>query len=184
MGHSMGGYGALKICIMNEKVFSCIGILSARVDFGETAVQENDLMYARVSKLTSWEDFGLLDWNTQMYLAQCAAFIPNQKKPPFYCDFPFMEGRVKDKKALKKFIKHDGFQLLDVNIDSLEEASAIYIECGTNDANLNQARTLHRMLQDYGIEHRYEENRGSHFSGIVSGSGNALEMFSSVLQFK
>jgi enterochelin esterase-like enzyme len=184
LGHSMGGYGALKIGMTNPEVFSCIGLLSAPIDFGELHLKETDLMYARVSKLGSWHEFDALDWNTQMYLARCTAFIPNPKKAPFYCGFPYGEGRVKDKKAAKKFIKHDGFKLVDEYRDSLENASTIYIECGVNEANINETRELHDKLQSYGIEHTYVENRGSHFSGIVSGSGNALEAFSLVLQFE
>jgi enterochelin esterase-like enzyme len=184
LGHSMGGYGALKIGITNSDVFSCIGLLSAAVEFGESSLKDNDVMYARVSKLKSWKEFDALDWNTQMYLAQCTAFAPNPRKFPFYCGFPYGEGRVKNKKAVKQFIKHDGFNLVDENRSSLERASAIYVECGTNEAHIDQARKLHEMLQDTGIEHRYSENRGTHFSAIVTGAGNALETFSSVLQFE
>jgi len=184
LGHSMGGYGALKLGVLYSDVFSCIGILSGKIDFGESAIQKNALFYTRMSKLKTWDDFNNLDWGLQLYLAQCAAFVPNTKKPPFYCDFPFGEGQVKNKRVHKKFLKHDGFYLLEENVDSIRKMNAIYIDCGTNDPFFEHAKKLDAKLQDLQIEHVYKEFRGTHFSGILGGTGNALELFSTALMYE
>jgi enterochelin esterase-like enzyme len=178
VGHSMGGYGALRIGIMYSDIFSCIGILSGKIDFGESAVQNNALFYARMSKLKTWEDFNNLAWGMQLYLAQCVAFAPNTKKPPFYCDFPFKEGQVINNRVFKKFIKNDGFHLIKKNVESIREMNVIYFDCGTNDPFIEHAKKLDSVLEDLEIEHVYNEFRGTHFSGILGGTENALTLFS------
>jgi enterochelin esterase-like enzyme len=185
LGHSMGGYGAIKLGLLHPDVFSCICGLDGSF-YGESSINNDSSSYARASTVESWDDFNKMKWMEQVYLAQCAAFIPNKKNPPFYCDFPFVYADsgsnkiVKNRRAYKNFVTHDILVMIQKSPNTLKGMRAIYLNCGSMDPFMNYARNLHHKLEELGIKHTYKEYSGSHWSGVVNHTGDALSVFSNV----
>ncbi len=87
-GHSMGGYGVLKIGMLYPDVFSCVyamspGLLAFVKEFGP-----NSNSYKDLAKIKTKEELDKTYY--PRVIAACArAWSPDPNKPPFYFDLPF-----------------------------------------------------------------------------------------------
>jgi enterochelin esterase-like enzyme len=87
-GHSMGGYGAIKIGMLNPDVFSSVyamspGLLAFVKEFGP-----NSDSFRELSKIKTQEQLKKT-YYPKVLVAVARAWSPNPSKPPFYCDLPF-----------------------------------------------------------------------------------------------
>ncbi|HEX30299.1 TPA: hypothetical protein ENG04_09490 [Candidatus Poribacteria bacterium] len=190
IGHSMGGYGGIKLGLLYPDVFGCMGGLAGIYHFDEERMKKDSGSYAFCSTLESWNQFYGLSWQTQAMFAEAAAFAPNPDKPPFYCDFPYTytdtkpRKIVKNEEAYKRFQEHDLLRLAEKRIDVLRNMRAIYVDCGTSDELIDDARKLHQKLEDLGVKHVYREFPGSHICCVMTSTGEALEVFSNAMAFE
>ncbi|MHC4533999.1 MAG: alpha/beta hydrolase [Planctomycetota bacterium] len=190
IGHSMGGYGGVKIGILYPEIFGCMGGLAGAYMIVELEVQANASSYAYASTVEDWNQFFSLGWLQQTRFAFAAALAPNPDRPPFYCDFPYVytdtipREIVKVQEVYDKFLEHDILRLADKHRDALLSMKAIYIDCGTSDDLIGRSRQLNDKLEGLGVEHFYKEFVGGHTSRIMASTGDALEHFSSAMTFE
>ena len=190
VGHSMGGQGAVYIGILYPEVFGCMGGLAGAYLLEGLELQANANFYADVSTVENWNQFYSLGFFHQASFAFSAAFAPNPDRPPFYCDFPYVYTDTEPKEVIKvqevydKFLEHDILNLAEKHYDTLLSMRAIYIDCGTNDDLIERARQLHSKLGILGIKHLYKEFLGDHTNRIMTSTGDALELFSSAMEFE
>ncbi len=190
VGHSMGGYGAVKLGILYPEIFGCIGGLAGAYMIEELELQANASFYAYDSTVENWNQFFSLYWLYQASFAFAAALAPNPDRPPFYCDFPYVYTDTEPREVIKvqevydKFLEHDILRLTEKHCDALFGTRAIYIDCGTSDDLIGRSRQLHSKLETLGIEHLYKEFLGGHTDKIMTSTGDALEHISSRMAFE
>jgi len=190
IGHSMGGYGAMKLGMLYSELFSCMGGMAGAYVTSITHVDQNSQGYALVSLTKDWQGFNSLQWFNQADIALAAAIAPNINRPPFYCDLPFVYTDDNPRKIVKveevynKYAEDDTVRLAEKHVWALTQMRAIYIDCGTNDDLIGHSRRLHEGLDKLGIKHFYREFSCSHTCCVMTSTGDALEVFSNAMAFE
>ena len=192
VGHSMGGYGAIKLGMFFPDTFGCMGGLAGAYMIEELELQDKANYYAFDSTVESWGQWSSLSFLYQAYFAFSSALAPNPDNPPFYCDLPYVYTDSTHREVIKvqevydKFLEHDILRLAEKHSEALLSMRAIYIDCGINDDFnfIENARRLHEKLKGLGVEHFYKEFAGNHTNRIMSSTGDALELFSSAMSFE
>jgi hypothetical protein len=80
--------------------------------------------------------------------------------------------------------EHDLHRIAEGNLDALRSMGAIYVDCGTDDDLIEEARELHEKLNSLGVKHVYKEFSGSHTCCVMNSTANALEVFSNAMAFE
>jgi len=182
MGHSMGGYGAVKLAMKNADVFGAVashgGPLAweiIRDAFVAGAIAENPegMQGPHPEK-----------FNTTIIYSMCVAFSPNLDNPPFFVDlfFDYPTGTIIDE-VWEKFQKNDSLSMLETYGANLASLNGIYLDVGDQDAFGTQYQTdaFHQALEAMGIEHAYEMYEGGHFDRIFEHFAISLSFLSDVL---
>jgi S-formylglutathione hydrolase FrmB len=190
-GHSMGGYGALKIAMLYPDVFSCVyamspGLLAFVKEFGP-----NSDSYKQLAAIRSKEELDKTYY--PRVIAACArAWSPNPNKPPFYIDLPFNyvgDSLVIDTAVYEKWRNNMPVYMIDKYAGNLKKLKAIKLDWGRNDASrfAVQCGMFSQELENHGIEHYAEEYIGTHVNKIWTTDGRVLDemlpFFNDYLQF-
>lgn len=191
-GHSMGGYGALKIAMLHPDRFSCVYALSPG---GLAIVREygpNSNTYRELNDIKTVEEISKTYFG-QVALAFGKSWSPNPENPPFYCDIPFtyeeQELFVKQD-VVKKWHQNMPFYMIDENLENLKQLNAIKLDWGRNagDRFTIQCDMFSQKLENVGIKHFAEEYIGTHSSGIYTVEGRIpnqlLPFFNDYLEFE
>ncbi|GEO11211.1 alpha/beta hydrolase [Segetibacter aerophilus] len=191
-GHSMGGYGALKIAMLHPDVFSCVyamspGLLAFVKEFGP-----NSDSYKQLASIKTKEELDKTYY--PKVIAACArAWSPNPNKPPFYIDLPFNyigDSLVVDTAVYEKWRANMPVYMLNQYASNLKKLKAIKLDWGRNDSPRfpMQCGMFSQELENHGIEHYAEEYIGTHVSKIWTTDGRVLNemlpFFNDYLQFE
>ena len=174
-GHSMGGYGALKIAMHHPEIFSSVYALSPGA---LTIVREygpNSPTFLEMSGIHSWEALGNTYFGRVM-VAFGRSWSPNPDNPPFYCDLPFTYpgGELAvDQKVLQKWYDNMPLHMIDDNLENLQKLTALKLDWGRNagDRFTIQCMMFSQRLENVGIRHFAEEYIGTHGSDIYTPDG-------------
>ncbi|MGH8327082.1 MAG: alpha/beta hydrolase [Steroidobacteraceae bacterium] len=184
VGHSMGGYGAVRIGMKHPDVFGSLYIMSpcclslSRLKPMDAATEK------AVRALKSPADSAALPWFVRPQLAQAAAWSPDPKKPPLYFDLPFENG-VAQPAVLAKWSANEPLVLVDQYTDDLREYRAIAIDVGDQDDLRFDAGELHGILDRYGITNSFTIYHGTHTSAVAYRfQDHVLPFFSRTLCFE
>lgn len=166
-GHSMGGYGTMRIGERYPLVFSSIYMLSpaSLSPFTETFSPEQ---MNRMEAIKTISDFNKADFGTKYTFASLAAWAPDVSNPPLYLDLPFKDG--KPLPAIQaKIIANAPLATLDQYIANLKTLHAIGFDAGDKDIPGIAAsiKVLDSELTKYGIKHSFEVYPGTHTSNIA-----------------
>jgi S-formylglutathione hydrolase len=184
-GHSMGGYGALRIGMKRPEVFSSLYMLSACCLNPQTsprpdAIAASEAIRTREDAVEAAKGRG---FGPSLNLALAAAWSPNPTNPPLYLDLPIKDGKVQPD-ILAKWAANAPLVMLDQYIPSLKRHRAIAIDIGTSDSLLPPNQELDRMLTRLGVAHTYEEYEGDHTNRIADRlEKSVLPFFSTHLSF-
>jgi S-formylglutathione hydrolase len=88
-GHSMGGYGTIRLGMKYPEVFSSIYAMSACC----LAPAPNNPARAKIPDIHSDEELEKADFLTKAMFASAAAWSPDPKNPPRFIDFPWKDGQ-------------------------------------------------------------------------------------------
>ncbi|MBC7279615.1 alpha/beta hydrolase-fold protein [Nocardioides sp.] len=183
-GHSMGGYGALRIGMKHPDVFSSLYVLSsccidANSNIPDTA-EEIEAMQDYTAHPENYPDGPPSSIRTAV--AAAAAWAPNPTKPPLYFDSPFVDGQL-DPEVYGRMTANRPLAMVDQYIGSLRTQN-IAFDVGNADVNI--ARNLTRLdatLTAYDVEHRFEVYEGNHGNRIPERfETKVLPYFSEVLE--
>lgn len=191
-GHSMGGYGALKIAMRYPEVFSTVYAISPGA---LTIVREygpNSNTFKELSTINTWEALNKTYFGRVM-VAFGRSWSPNPNKAPFYCDFPFEyqdDELIVHQEVLQKWYDHMPLHLIDKYLENLQQLRAIKLDWGRNagDRFTIQCDMFSQRLENVGITHFAEEYIGTHVSGIYTKTGRipqqVLPFFDEYLDFE
>jgi len=182
-GHSMGGYGTIRLGMKNPDVFSSIYMLSpCCMDGGVTTNKELMEKIESFTTLDQLEDASFFEIAT---LATSAAFAPNPDNPPFYLDLPFADGEVRQVIAYK-IAANRTLYTIEQYIPNLKKLEAIGMDAGLQDQGISEStKKLHGLLEAYQISHEYESYEGDHLNRIAERiRTRVLPFFSENLAFE
>lgn len=166
-GHSMGGYGAMRIGQKFPEVFSSIYLLSpCCLAPGNNTIQNTEAI-ARLEAIASFEDLNNADFFTKAAFASAAAWSPNPTKPPFYLDHPYGND-THQALVMAKWHANQPLATIDQNIYNIKKLTAIAFDAGNEDRGIAASiKVLNKILDDYGVKHFYEEYQGDHLNRIA-----------------
>lgn len=180
-GHSMGGYGALRIAMKRPDVFSALYPLAACCMM-ETGEPSEALTTA--NGYATREEVVALRYPNKSVFARAAAWSPNPRRPPFYVDLP-VENGVERPEIQAKWLANSIIPMLDQYAYSLKRYSAIMFDVGLQDGLLDVNRRLHDAMEQAGIEHTFETYEGGHNDRISERiQTSVLPFFSRNLEFE
>jgi S-formylglutathione hydrolase FrmB len=190
-GHSMGGYGALKIAMHHPDIFSTVYALSPGA---LTIVREygpNSDTFRELSRINTLEELNKTYFG-KVIVAFGRSWSPNPNKAPFYCDLPFRyEGNqlVTDPLVLEKWYANLPLHMIDDNLENLKKLKAIKMDWGRNagDRFTIMCEMFSQRLENVGIKHFAEEYIGTHTDNIYTEDGRVpnqmLPFFDFYLKF-
>jgi S-formylglutathione hydrolase len=179
-GHSMGGYGTVRIGMKNPDVFSSLYILSPCCMSANITPPRS----TKAEAVHSAADLATVDFGTNTQLASAAACSPNPKNPPLFFDLPYKDGEVQPA-VVAKWAANAPLAMIDQYIANLRKMHAIAMDAGDKDEPIaSTVRTLDQILTAYDIPHTFEIYPGNHVSGIADRmETKTLPFFSKNLSF-
>jgi enterochelin esterase-like enzyme len=181
MGHSMGGYGTLRIAMKYPEVWDSIYAMSACCLSARRFAGPTD---AALEKIATVEKAQALGMGQRTTFAASAAWSPNPDNPPFYLNLPSKDGEAQYP-VLADWAANAPHAMLSQYIPEMKSFDAIGLEVGRQDTLLNDNATMDALMTRFGIEHSFETYEGDHVNHIAERFvEKALPFFGEHLAFK
>ncbi len=166
-GHSMGGYGALRIGMKRPDVFGALYIMSACCLTANRNPQPDSMKAAEAitTRAQAEEAARAPGFGPSVTLASAAAWSPNPKNPPLYLDLPVKDGKVRPD-IVAKWVANAPLEMLEQYVANLGKYYAIAIDIGTKDGLIASNKELHAAMTRLRIPHGYEEYDGDHTNKV------------------
>jgi len=172
-GHSMGGYGTIRIGMKRPDVFSSLYIMSgcclisnagaAPANRGTAAAPAAPAAPAAGARGGAGQGRGNGFANAGS--AQAAAWASNPNNPPNYFDLPVKDG-VPQPLIVAKYAANSPLVMIDQYVTNLKKYRAIMGEVGTQDTLAASNRQLDQIMTDFGIKHTFETYDGDHTNHV------------------
>ncbi|HEY6441965.1 MAG TPA: alpha/beta hydrolase-fold protein [Candidatus Acidoferrales bacterium] len=180
-GHSMGGYGTIRIGMKYPEVFSSLYAMSACCLAPNRNTQGAAMEKAEA--IRSAADLAKTDFGTRAMIASAAAWSPDPQNPPLYLDLPVKDGKPQPL-IEAKWDANSPLAMLDQYVPNLKEFHAIALDVGTKDGLMPSIEELDRDMTTFGIQHTFGTYEGTHVSGIqVRLEEKVIPFFSENLSF-
>jgi len=143
-GHSMGGYGAIRIAMKRPDVFSSMYNLSACCLLNDPVPQQEG---------TRGEGARRNPIFAKVNQALAAAWSPNPKNPPDYFDMPVKEGRAQPL-VVAKWYANAPLAMADQYATNLKKFHALAGDVGLQDNLITTNKQLEEVLINLGIAYK------------------------------
>ena len=158
-GHSMGGYGAMRIGMKRPDVFSAVYLLSP------CCMEPTPGASPKAETVATLEEFAKQDFGTKATLARAAAWSANPKKAPLFLDLPTGDQRAD---VLARWSANATLAMVYQYMPNLKRLRALGFDAGDQDKGIAATcKTLHGILDDYGVPHSYAEYPGNHINRVA-----------------
>jgi enterochelin esterase-like enzyme len=201
-GHSMGGYGTIRVGMKHPEVFSALYAMSS------CCLMNNPLQTPQMPEgargrsnaaatpappapargndargpVTQGRGRGAGGFGNVMS-AEAAAWSPNPANPPQYFDLPVKDGQPQPLVAAK-WIANSPLAMVSQYVPNLKQYRAIVMDVGDKDFLNGMNKELDKELTDLGITHVFEQYDGDHGNRIATRfENNLLTFFSQQLKF-
>jgi enterochelin esterase-like enzyme len=183
-GHSMGGYGAIRIGMKRPGVFSSLYMLSPCCMAPPNA-QAGGPGMPRAESIKDPGEIAKADFFTKAMLASAAAWSPDPRNPPFFIALPSKEGKPQPGVAAK-WAANAPLAMADQYVPALRRLKAIAFDSGAKDEPIaSTTREFGALLTAYGIAHDLEIYEGDHVNRVAERiETKAIPFFSRHLQFE
>lgn len=155
-GHSMGGYGTMRIGMKHPEAFSVLYAMSS-------CCLMNDPQRLLPGARTNQPPSGAL---ANALSAQAAAWAPDPLNPPKYFDLPTKDGQIQPLIAAK-WVTNSPLVMVDQYVPNLKRYQAIALDVGTEDPFLTTNSQLDQALTRLGVAHKFESYEGTHGNRIT-----------------
>ncbi len=178
IGHSQGGYGALKLGMKHPDVFGVIAAHSAPMVF--------EGFKSFIPAVLAENQGGTIEpgpgkFLTNSFFAFSSAWSPNLNNPPFMVDLPFEfpSGEIVES-TWNRWLEHDPLTMLGTYGMNFSSLNGIYFDAGLSDVfGFWQASDIFTQVLDaQGITHTYQTYDGDHFDQMFSRLEASLEFCS------
>jgi enterochelin esterase-like enzyme len=157
-GHSMGGYGTVRIGMKHPEAFSALYAMSSCCLMNDP---ERLLPGAAAPKQP------LSGPLAKALSAQAAAWAPDPLNPPNYFDFPAKDGVLQPLIAAK-WTTNSPLVMVDQYVPNLKRYRAIALDVGTKDPFLVTNTQLDQALTRLDVTHKFETYDGDHGNRITA----------------
>jgi len=161
-GHSMGGYGALRIGLSNTDRFGSIYAMSS-INLIEDKIAR--LKYPDLLKqLKRNTPIDSLDMFSKLLLSKSVAFVPGNH-PPYYCNMLFREREnevIPDTAVMKIWNSELLINKLSTYRETQNSPIKIVMDHGSQDFLVNESRRFSAELLKFGFKVDYMEYDGDH----------------------
>jgi len=166
-GHSMGGYGALRIGMKRPDVFGALYIMSACCLSANRNPRPETMAAVDAIKTREQAEEAARapGFGPSTTLASAAAWSANPKNPPLFLDLPVKDGKVRPD-IVAKWVANSPLETLEQYVVNLGKYYAIGIEIGTKDTLIASNQQLHAAMTKLRIPHYYEEYDGDHTNKV------------------
>ena len=160
-GHSMGGYGTLRIGMKYPEVYGALYPMSACC-LRPRLPSPNDSDAEAVKTVAEAQG---LEFFPRTLFASAAAWSPNPDKPPFFFNLPTQNGEPQPA-VYADFAAGALTSLIHQYVPELGSFAAIGIEIGDKDFLLDDNTTMDALMSSYGIDHSFEIYDGDHVNRL------------------
>ena len=191
-GHSMGGYGALKLAMKHPDRFgAAYGLSSACLGWGDDLSVTSPAWAATLS-FKGFDDLKPDEklYLSQAYLALAAAWSPNPANRPFFANLPVSragDGLRRVEAVEARWSANMPVAMVDQYRTHLKRLRGISFDVGKRDQFTHippTNRAFSEALKRNGIEHTFEEYDGDHNNKApIRIETKLLPFFSRVLEF-
>jgi S-formylglutathione hydrolase FrmB len=166
-GHSMGGYGAIRIGMKRPDVFFSLYLMSSCCLTANRIPRPDGMKAAEAitTRAQAEEAARAPGFGPSVSLASAAAWSPNPKNPPLYLDLPVKDGKVRPD-IVAKWVANAPLEMIGQYEANLKKYYAIAIDIGTADPLLAANKQLHDAMTRLRIPHHYEEYDGDHTNKV------------------
>jgi S-formylglutathione hydrolase FrmB len=176
-GHSMGGYGTVRIAMKHPEVFSAFYAMSS------CCLMNNPQPAGKSSADDSTARVPAGPGMAKALSAQAAAWAPNPMNPPQYFDLPEKDGQFQPLVAAK-WVANSPLVMVDQYVPSLKKYRAIALDVGLQDPLLATNTQLDQALTRLGVAHTFQTYEGTHISRVKDRfETKVLPFFSANLTF-
>jgi len=160
-GHSMGGYGAIRLAMKYAEVYSSVYVMSACCLDQPTPEAES---VRKAEAADSPEDFKKAEFLTKSVLALAAAWSANPTSP-HYLDMPYKDGKLQPL-VVAEWKANSPVAMLGQYAANLKKLHALALDIGLQDPLLPGNQLLDRLLTEQSVPHTFETYEGTHVSKI------------------
>src|SRR5688500_13971170 len=158
-GHSMGGYGTVRIGMKQPAAFAALYAMSSCCLMNDPAGGRGGAGARGQAAGRGAAGRGGGMANAQS--AQAAAWAPNPQNPPQYFDLPTKDGEIQPLVAAK-WIANSPLVMVDQYVPALKSMRAMAIDIGDRDPFVGTSRQLDEALTRLGVPHTFEVYEGDH----------------------
>ena len=157
-GHSMGGYGTMRIGMKHPDVFRALYAMSSCCLLNQAPAME--AVEAQVARMAAGSVANAGGFNNAAQ-AQAAAWAPNPQNPPYYFDWPYSNGEAQPL-VQGKWTANSPLIFVDQYVPALQQYRAITLDVGDKDTLIATNTQLDAALSRLGVAHDYEVYDGDH----------------------
>ncbi|HXP83082.1 MAG TPA: alpha/beta hydrolase-fold protein [Bryobacteraceae bacterium] len=176
-GHSMGGYGTLRLSMKYPEVYSSIYAMSScclmnnpGAGRGPGATKQpppeanNDKANSDKGQNDKGKKKGGAGFSNVTF-AEAAAWSPNPANPPQFLDLPTKDGQVQPAVAAK-WVANSPLAMVPQYVTNLKKLHAIAMDVGLQDGLLATNQEMDQSLAQLGVTHTFETYEGDHNSRV------------------
>jgi S-formylglutathione hydrolase len=160
-GHSMGGYGAVRLAMKHPDVYSSVYAMSACCLTPDIPAADT---VEKAEAVRTGEDFDKAAFNTKVTMGLAAAWSANPKTAPYF-DLPRKDGKIQPF-VIAEWYANSPVAMLGQYAANLKKLHALALDIGLQDGLLTENQLLDRLLNDLSIPHTFETYEGTHTSKI------------------
>ena len=179
MGHSMGGYGAMKIALKHPDIYGAVASLSAPLDFSHWPDRIPGVVSENGGVPVS--EYNPDKLQTSLFYTLAGAFSPNLKRTPYPVDFLIDSMGVVIDSVFSRWMLNDPASLA-AKMDRSSHLS-IYFDCGEEDELLTYPFNtgFADSLDKLGIAYDFQSFTGGHMNQLPTRLPIALQFLDSVM---
>ncbi|MBZ5674386.1 MAG: alpha/beta fold hydrolase [Acidobacteriia bacterium] len=163
-GHSMGGYGTLRLAMKYPEMYAAIYPMSScclmnnpfAAGRGPAPAPKQGDAKGKAGPGNVFANVGS---------AQAAAWAPNPMNPPQFFDQPTKDGQVVPSVAAK-YLANSPLAMVDQYSSNLKKYKAFMMDCGLQDSLQGSNKELDESLTRLGVPHNYETYEGDHTNHV------------------
>jgi enterochelin esterase-like enzyme len=161
-GHSMGGYGTLRLAMKYPEVYSSFYAMSSCCLMNNPSVAPPRTAPAQNSNTQSAEGQApRRNPFANVNSAMAAAWSPDPMNPPKFFDLP-VEGETVHPEIAAKWVANSPLAFVDQYIPSLKKYRSIKMDVGDQDNLAATNKQMDQSLTRLGIVHAFEVYEGNH----------------------
>jgi S-formylglutathione hydrolase FrmB len=184
-GHSMGGYGTMRLAMKYPQVYSSIYAMSSCCLMNNPGVPPRPPAAAARNEdkeAKAAPPAGGAAIFAKVFSAEAAAWSPNPQNPPLFLDLPNENGKLRPEIAAK-WIANSPLAMVDQYVANLKQYRALMMDVGLQDGLAESNKEMDASLTQIGVPHKFETYEGDHTNHVKDRfEANVLLFFSENLK--